>query len=164
MFTVLLARDVTGFTCMWMTDGGTKNVRSCSVLTLFGFYRSLVLTDLCLRFCFHRSWISSLRGSAFRLRSRRRFSGSSWTSWGMSWPPNSLQPMRRYDSLDFKFVSWLIARQPNRENKCWLSTFLHYREVQAEFFLMLQLYICLGWLFYLSLVSLLSFKHIKTLN
>lgn len=95
MCTTLLVRDMNCFTCMWITDLGTENFHWSSLLNALW----LLLLSCSDRFVsligFHRSWSSSLRGSASHWRSRRRFSSSSWTSWGRSSPPNSLQPMRR---------------------------------------------------------------------
>lgn len=59
----------------------------------------VVFDSVVLLIVLHRSWSSSLRGSVSHWRSRRHCSGSSWMSWGRSWRPNSMRPLRRYDAL-----------------------------------------------------------------
>lgn len=59
-----------------------------------------------------RSWSSSLRGNASLWRSRRRFLWSSWRSSGRSWPPNSLQPMKRWNGIFIWRTRSVWEKQP----------------------------------------------------
>lgn len=104
------ARLVYRFSFMWITylrepDKRSRNLQAQKLfiqgleLTLAFVSFPVVFDSVVLLIGLHRSWSSSLRGSVSHWRSRRHCSGSSWMSWGRSWRPNSMRPLRRYEKL-----------------------------------------------------------------